>query len=262
MNEMIENTNDIETTNSDELIFDELNTNDNQEEVTTDTENEVNEVKEETKPTLKVKYNGSEQELSYEDAITYAQKGMNYDKLNQKYETLFNSPELKMISKQAEQMNMTPREYVNYLEQFQIKSLTNKAMKELREQYPDADENLLLQVAQNQVNDYLGEQEYERQLQQQRESETQENQLTNQIERFINEYPDVDIDHLPEEVLQYISQGEDLLSAYRAYEIKLMKDRLNAFEVNSRNKAKAIGNLTDDRKSETNDPFLDGLLGK
>ncbi len=39
-------------------------------------------------PTLCVKYNGEEHQLSHEQAVTYAQKGMNYDKIYEKLKRL------------------------------------------------------------------------------------------------------------------------------------------------------------------------------
>ena len=145
----------LETTTetADELIFDELQPHN---------EEEQPKVEPEQKPLLKVKYNGAEQELAYEDAIPLVQKGMNYDKLQQRYESIKNAPELQMITKQAESLGMTSKEYVEYLEDFQIKSLENKALQGLMAQYPDAEQELLAQLARTQVNEYLQEKERER----------------------------------------------------------------------------------------------------
>jgi len=42
---------------------------------------------------LKVKYNGESRMLSYDEAVTLAQKGMNYDRIKEQLEKLKNSPE-------------------------------------------------------------------------------------------------------------------------------------------------------------------------
>lgn len=251
-----------ETTDSDDLIFEELNQSDDDNSEETEIQEETIEENTKAQQGLKVKYNGMEKELSYDDAIVYAQKGMNYDKLQSRYEALKNAPEIQIINRQANDMGMSTQEYLNYLDSFQMKSLENKALQQLQQLYPSENTELLQQLAKNQVDEYVrGKREQEIQRQQQLAQEEDEH-LTTQVERFMDAYPDVNMEKLPSEVIQSISQGEDILSAYSRYENKLLRDRLNALEVNSKNRNKAVGTLTQNNSNENEtDPFLQGLLG-
>ena len=58
-------------------------------------------------PKIKVKYDKEEKELSYDEAVTLAQKGMNYDRLNEKYDSLkAKEHAIKLVEKLAEQNGM------------------------------------------------------------------------------------------------------------------------------------------------------------
>lgn len=78
-------------------------------------ENEQPEATEETKAEemFKVKFNHEEKEITLDEAREYAQKGMNYDKINEKLQALESSPSLKFVEKQAKKYNMTTEEYLD-----------------------------------------------------------------------------------------------------------------------------------------------------
>lgn len=255
-----------ETTTNDEFIFEEETPSTEEDNENIESEEQSTEVKEtvdNTQNSIKIKYNGSERVLSYDEAVTLAQKGMNYDKLLNNYDSLRNSPELKIFDKQAESLNMSRKEYAEYLDSFQLKSLENKALQQLQEAYPDSDVNVLKQLAKNEVDNYLRNRENEEYQRELESKKIEDDEISSQIERFINVYPEVDIEHLPQEVLEYMVQGEDILSAYRAYENNLLRNRLAAQETNNKNKNKAVGNLTSNNSSDNeSDYFLLGLIGK
>ena len=56
--------------------------------------------------TLKVKYNGEEKELTFDEAVILAQKGMNYDKVTAERDTLRNSKEKQILEKFAKASGM------------------------------------------------------------------------------------------------------------------------------------------------------------
>ncbi len=263
--EMNVQTSTEETTN--ELIIEDIPIEDEIQDQSTETEQSDNgeQIDQETenKPTIKVKYNGAEQELSYQDAVIYAQKGMNYDKLMHNYETLKNSPERQIFERQAQSLGMNVKEYAQYLDNFQVKSLENKALQQLQQAYPNENAEVLQQLAKLQVQDYLRQKQAQEYQKEQERLQREEDLFTNQVERFLNAYPNVDAHNLPQEVLEYMLQGEELLSAYRAYENDLLRNKLTAVETNEKNRQKAVGGLANDNAGETeNDPFLQGLFGK
>ena len=68
---------------------------------------------------LQIRYNGQDQFLTREQATTLAQKGMNYDKINQKLQEALDNPTLKVIESNAKKANMSVSDYVNRMAQFQ-----------------------------------------------------------------------------------------------------------------------------------------------
>ena len=214
-------------------------------------------------PFLDIKYNGAEEHLTKEEAVTLAQKGRNYDKIMEKYNSLANSPALKIINEQAKRANMSVDDYVSRLQEFQRKSDQNRIAQKFREDHPDADDDVV---------DAYAEQAYQNQLAQEKQQEEKqaadaqknlEETAKRMLDAFVQEYPDVDVTNLPEEVKVDIDQnGMSLLDAYRAYDLKLTKQALAAERQNKSNRATATGALSDNKGSvESNDPFIQGLLG-
>ena len=168
-------------------------------------------------PFLDIKYNGAEEHLTKEEAVTLAQKGRNYDKIMEKYNSLANSPALKIINEQAKRANMSVDDYVSRLQEFQRKSDQNKIAQKFREDHPDADDD---------VHDAYAEQAYQNQQAQEKQQEEKqaadaqknlEETAKRMLDAFVQEYPDVDVTNLPEEVKVDIDQnGMSLLDAYRA----------------------------------------------
>lgn len=214
-------------------------------------------------PFLDIKYNGAEEHLTKEQAVTLAQKGRNYDKIMDKYNQLANSPALKIINEQAKRANMSVDDYVTRLEEFQRKSDQNKIAQQFREQHPDAEDDVVdayaeqayqNQIAQEKAQEVKAQEDYQAELQE---------RAKQMLDAFVAEYPDVDVTQLPEEVKNDIdNNGMSLLDAYRAYDLKLTKQALADERQNKANRAASTGNLSDNKGSvESNDAFLQGLLG-
>jgi hypothetical protein len=87
--------------------------------------------------TIRIKYNGSEMELSRDEAVTLAQKGMNYDKLTERLRSFENSEELKVLDAYARQNGMTRKQYVKQLQTRQAESLVESEMREIKTRYPE-----------------------------------------------------------------------------------------------------------------------------
>ncbi len=68
---------------------------------------------------LDIRYNGQNQTLNREQATTLAQKGMNYDKINEKLQQALNNPVLKVLERNAAKAGMSVEDYANRMAQFQ-----------------------------------------------------------------------------------------------------------------------------------------------
>ena len=96
---------------------------------------------------LKVKYNGEEQTLNEEDARTFAQKGMNYDRIYEPLERL------------ARMNNMSVGDYLNQLNDTQITYEVEKEKDNLRNdpKYEDLNDDILEEIARGRVEKTIGQ---------------------------------------------------------------------------------------------------------
>jgi hypothetical protein len=213
-------------------------------------------------PFMTVKYNGEEQGLSQDEAITYAQKGMNYDKVYGQLEQLRNDPVRRVFEEQAQRAGLSLNEYADRLGQFQRESAINRLADAFMDENPDATEDIARKYAEAQYNSTLAQNEREQANSIAQEEANRQQWAMSQIEAFQRAYPDVDIRTLPQDVIDEINAGESLLSAYRAHENKEMKNTIATLRQNRTNESLSTGNLSDNSSSEAGgDPFLQGLLG-
>jgi len=210
---------------------------------------EETEAEETPKSFLRVKYNGEEKELNEEDARTYAQKGMNYDRIYEPLERL------------ARANNMTVGDYLNQLDNTQKQYEISQEIDAMREdsRYEGVSDEILEEIATSRVNEKnnIRIQDYE----QQRQAEAQAEQETVQrdVNHFLNEYPQFrgkpnDIDP---KVYEYVAEGYTLLEAYE----KFLRQSPSAktAKQNEENKRRSLGNTSNAGKVETDD-FLSGFL--
>ncbi len=216
----------------------------------------------ETTPFMTVKYNGAEKGLSQEEAITFAQKGMNYDKIHGQLEQMRNDPTRRVFEEQAKRAGLSLSEYAERLEQFQAESAKMKIANDFKRENPDVSDEIAMKYADAQYQSTaMQKQQEEAQRQAQIEADSQQQAIA-QLEAFQKVYPDVDIRNLPADVIDEINAGETLLSAYRAHENREMRNTIAALRQNKQNEATATGTLGNNAKpASSGDPFLDGLLG-
>ena len=213
-------------------------------------------------PFMKVKYNGAEQGLSQEEAITYAQKGMNYDKIYGQVEQMRNDPTRQIFEAQAQRAGLTLPQYAERLSQFQAESEKTRIANEFKRDNPDVTDEVAMKFAEAQYQNFANQKQQE---QAQRESQIaaeRQQAAYSQIEAFQKEYPNVDIRTLPKDVVDDINAGETLLSAYRAHENREMRQTIEALRKNKENESVATGGLSQTTAAaDGGDPFLAGLLG-
>lgn len=82
---------------------------------------------------LKVKYNGAEQELTREEAVAFAQKGMNYDHIKEQLDQLKNAPENDISESRFQQLR---RE----LDEMHVRSIAERKWNEFRREHGEFQE--------------------------------------------------------------------------------------------------------------------------
>ena len=79
---------------------------------------------------------------------------------------------------------------------------------------------------------------------------------------FVEEYPDVRPEDIPQQVWEWAQQEGSLVSAYRKWEIAELRDELAALEMNQKNRRSAVGPAQSDGEPTGVDPVTLALLGK
>ena len=264
---MEENTNQIESMDNDDLSFDEVYTtsDDSSDETGEVHETETTETPEQPKDDWKldIKYNGAVESLTKEQAVEYAQKGRNYDKMMERLNALQNDPTRRVFEEQARRAGLSLEDYAQRLQRFQEESNITRIANDFKQKNPDVSDEVASQYARAEYQNQINLRAQQDAMQRAQMQNVRQQKARDQVEAFLETYPDVDIRTLPQEVVDDINlRGETLLSAYRAFENKRLRSELEAARTNQANKAKATGNLSDNAGSDTGgDPFLQGLLG-
>ena len=205
---------------------------------------------------LKVQYNGEEKNLTEDEARTFAQKGMNYDRIYEPLERL------------ARMNGMQVGEYINQLNTTQIQYEISKEVDNLRNdpKYENVSDEILEEIASSRVNDRVNLQDknYEEQIRGQ--ADAQQQQVQKEVDKFLEEYPEFKNkgpDSLDPQVYEFVKQGYTLLEAYNKWNRQVNKPQEEAkakiSKLNEENKRKSLGSTTN-AGSVDYDDFLSGFL--
>lgn len=221
-----------------------------EEEVTTEDENNEAETVEEeaSKPFLEIKYNHETRGLSQEEARELAQKGMNYDRFYGDLNEL------------ATMNGMTVSDYINSLRDTQTRFEINKEVRALQKQYPNADKEMLEELATRRINESQSKRVKEAQESQKREDDDMRKEMERQLDVFERHYPNVDAQNLDPKVIDYMAQGYTLLEAYTIWN-DAQKDTPQAkvSRKNEENRKRSMGNTSNVGSIEADD-FMKGFL--
>lgn len=221
-------------------------------------------------PFMTIKYNSEEKGLSKEEAITMAQKGMNYDKINTNYnnmKTEFDAmkPIYDQFSKLAEESGMDVGSYIESLQNMQKNYAISKEVEALKAQYPTTDTALLEEIARKRVEDNARANAQLAQQNANNEQEARKNEIKRQLEVFEKRYPKVNPQELDQRVYDLMDDGLTLLEAYqevesekRSVEAQKQQEKDNVDKHNQSNARKGLGNIGNAENIDVDD-FLSGL---
>lgn len=234
-----------------------------------DPDSEVTESKEEpaaeapVEDFLTIKYNKESKGLTREQAIEYAQKGMNYDNIYERYTNLKeNEPIISELSKLAKANNMSVNDYVKGLVDVQSSFELNKEVETLKAQYPSSDASLLEELAKERI----AKRQSEESVQASKGNSAREAEINRQLDIFYKRYPDVDPAKLDAGVYQLMKDNYTLLEAYEIVNAdkreQLAKEEAAKQAIaqkNQSNREKALGNISN-RGIADEDEFLKELF--
>ena len=210
---------------------------------------------------LDIRYNGQNQKLTREEATTLAQKGMNYDKIYNQLQSALNNPALKVIESNAKKAGLSVDDYVNRMAQFQDTMSINQIASNFKKENPDVSDAVANQYAREVFKNQQAEQARKDADKAKADADAENNRLYAEVQAFNQRFPDVDIEHLPNEVVDDINAGIPLMEAYLIYENQQLRNRVANNETNAKNRANAVGKVSANVSDDGVDPFVQGLLG-
>lgn len=210
---------------------------------------------------LDIRYNGQNQTLNREQATTLAQKGMNYDKINEKLQQALNNPVLKVLESNAKKAGMSVEDYANRMAQFQDTMNIQQIAKEFKSQHQDASDEVATAYANEVYKNRLADIAKQDAEAAKASEQAEQNKLIAEVQAFTQRFPDVDIEKLPADVIDDINAGTPLMEAYLSYENQQLRNRLSNHDTNVKNKNNSVGKVSDNSGPDKTDPFLEGLLG-
>jgi hypothetical protein len=217
--------------------------------------------KQETPQTLKLKYNGEDREISLEEAITLAQKGMNYDKMQSRVDQARQEARDAYIAEQRYewkgQIIQTEAEYQRALqEQRDEQAVLDMAEKE---GVPEEFAKRMVAVEQREK---ARDEELNRMKSEADKQARQQADINDFLKTFegLNERPfDGKTDALPQSVWDKVNAGTPLRFAYIEYHSQQLRNQLKIAQQNESNSQKAaIGSVTanGNAKKAAVDPFM------
>ena len=203
---------------------------------------------------LKIKFNGVEREISMEEAVTLAQKGMNYDHVVAERDNL--KQNRAYIERFAKDSGMSVEQYMAALESNSQQSAQQSEIQNIEEQYPDLPDDAMTELARLRI---------EKRNRELAQAEAEENQRamdarTKPWRDFIKAFPDVSVKDLPDTVIQEIESGKTPIEAYQSHLITELTKTARIAEQKGMNKARAVGSAKGDADEKQKDSFLDGFL--
>ena len=210
----------------------------------------------ETVEKFKVKYNGQEMELTKDELITNAQKGMNYEKVLSERDSLKPYAELiKELDELAKENNVDTKDFVKGLKESKQQEKLNKRITELEAEGMSKDHAKR-----------MAELEFKQPKVEQKVENKEFDTLTNDFKTLHAEFPETqgfkELSDFPQEVVDLIKQGKSPLVAYTKYQVDTLKKQSEIDKTKAINKVKDTGSLGSIEDNKKKDPFLEGFLGR
>jgi hypothetical protein len=208
---------------------------------------------------LTIRYNKADKKLTKEEAIELAQKGMNYDHIQQELQSYREGPIGKALKAYADAAGMSVEKYAEMMMEQQEAAEEKKALEELQERYPDAPDELLKEHVRMQREGNKAKAETA--------AEARQKAAWSEA---LAEYPSISADKVPQDVLDAVAQGKSPLMALREHEIQQLRaenSRLTAAQETKQkqddNRARSIGSAAGvSSGGEAEDDFLAGMASR
>jgi hypothetical protein len=200
-------------------------------------------------PKFKVKFNHEERELTYNEAVQYAQKGMKLDSILPEYEKLRTDPRLSFVESQAKKYGMTTEQYLDAVAKAEEEERLNELVQK----------NIPPEYAKEMLENRKFREEFQTKEQARQSQEKEQKDYIDFIDWYSKTYnKEVDPKSIPAEVWQAVKSGVPLKVAY-------MENSLNGYRSKEFEAERALQTGTANQKnanSSTGSVKTSGQTGK
>jgi len=226
-------------------------------EINPEAQPQATETTETPQPFLKVKYNKEELDLDEERARELAQKGLNYDKLQERLQALESDPRLSFVENLAKQYGMTPDEYIQAVQAQQEQERINELVQQ--------------GISEELAQEMLENRKFRQQFEAERQAKAEEEKKNAEYNDFFDYFKQANgrdfnsqTDEIPQSVWEMNANGIPLKYAYMQHLNQQLQQQLQTLKQNEENAKKApVGSVTANGSvsniSEEDDPFLQGF---
>lgn len=213
---------------------------------------------------FEVKFLGETKRLSKEEAKTFAQKGLNYDHLQEEFNALKENALVKAALNSAKHSGMSEQDFANYLNERTREIQIGKISKErgIDEEAAGAVVDALMaeQGKADKLSDDVKQMQRENeQLKEYKRLNELKEEMRREWQSFSEQHPEYNtMDDLPDGVKESIKSGEALETAYMKYENAKLKEDLRKKSAAEKTPGAAAGT----GNGEEEDDFLKGFFGK
>lgn len=209
---------------------------DEESEMIDENENRIEDTEEEKEETstptvsdeIEVVYNSEKKKVTREEAIPLIQKGMNYDKLKNMYDT---DASRNFIKQLADRENMSVDEYIRITNE----NIANNDIREIASK-----ENVTLDVAKELYNSRNAKNQMLANDKAKQMEDEANAKREKEFNDFMQAYPDVDAKDIPAKVWEAYANGTPLKYAYMEYENQNLKENNSQLKTNARNREQEI----------------------
>ena len=222
---------------------------------------------------FKVKHLGQEIELTMEQMIENAQKGLDYDRIRQDRDTLKSSRKMQLLEDLARDSGYDDVDAFveNFYENLEESRVIDRAEEIAAKRGIDFETAAELAKAERE-NEKL-KQKMQEAEKVKAKSADQQKQAVNDFNALFAKFPEIkeqytSFDKLPESFRQKVAQGEQPLLAWNNYllelkdmELKQKEKELEIVKNNQKNKKRSVGSAKGAGQAKETDDFLKGLFG-
>lgn len=210
----------------------------------------------------KAKYNKEPVDIKdFDEVVNNFQKGLNYDKMVEKYNNLEHSKAFSYVSKKAQELGMSVDDYMDQVEQYEQEQEKAKEQERIDEMIANGvPEDVAKEVvATSQLRKQL--QEEKNQLEKEKKEREENDKKNREYADFLEAFPDVKAEDIPKEVFLN-AQKSNLTTAYLKWQNAEQAKQIERLKQNEKNRNSSVGSTTQygskDETGET-DLFLQGF---